>query len=135
MTPLAREQLDKLDRERTPGTWRVLSGRIGNDRIGADVFDIRGDEPTPIVSWQGFDTSDRSKAKHKANARLLAAAPALLAAARRGMELEDVLLGIASKGCRSAAALKIESCRAVSPDDSGAWCASCIAAKAIGYAP
>jgi hypothetical protein len=131
MTPLTREQLDKLaeaESKLTCAPWcrSFMYGAIRHVMRNCDIECDHG-EPCPEGAPDRYDG--------EALADLRNAAPALIAMARRGMELEDVLLGIASKGCRSAAALKIESCRAVSPDDSGAWCASCIAAKAIGYAP
>lgn len=32
----------------------------------------------PVVSWQGFDESNRSKSEHRANVRLIALAPEML---------------------------------------------------------
>lgn len=58
--------------EPTPGPWRAI--------IELHAIEVRNSGPTPVVNWMGFDDSFRERGEHEANARLIAAAPALLAA-------------------------------------------------------
>ena len=64
--------------EHTPGPWLAfIEGRT----IAVHKGSVRKNPNAPaIVHWVGFDSSDVSLAKQKANARLIAAAPDLLAA-------------------------------------------------------
>lgn len=65
----------------TPAPWRVGGNLKG-------FFDVRTDTTAPpIVNWMGFDDSWRLREEHLANARLIAAAPELLAACRRAEQL------------------------------------------------
>ena len=62
----------------TSGPW------VAN--VGAGFIDVRAkNEDPPIVGWQGFDDCFRAKAEHIANARLIAAAPDLLAACKAAL--------------------------------------------------
>jgi len=56
----------------TPGPWKAF--------ISGKVIEVRPVKGKPVVAWPGFDESDIPLATHKANARLIAAAPGLLAA-------------------------------------------------------
>lgn len=61
------------------GPWKVYDDRrYPNPTI--EVQDRRG---KPIVHWMGFDSSDRLVKYKRANARLIAAAPDLLAACQQ----------------------------------------------------
>lgn len=46
----------------TPTPWRLAKSA---------VIEIRGVSQTPVVSWSGFDDSNRTTAEHKANAAFI----------------------------------------------------------------
>ncbi len=63
----------------TPGPWNTIK----RDRL----TEIRpACSPLPVVNWQGFDDSNRPLDEHRANARLIAAAPDLLEVCRKTLE-------------------------------------------------
>ena len=60
----------------TPGPWKVFDQN--------HVIEVqRGDCTEPIIHWTGFDAAPGTLATHRANARLIAAAPDLLVALKR----------------------------------------------------
>lgn len=75
LTPEVLAELRRLDKAATPGPWTVWTG-------AGHPPEVRCDGHTPVVSWPGFDDSDRSTQEHEANAKLMALArnalPALL---------------------------------------------------------
>jgi hypothetical protein len=58
----------------TPGPWRAFVQR--------SVVDVEDASGKVIIHWAGFDSSDTPLKEQRANARLIAAAPVLLAALR-----------------------------------------------------
>jgi hypothetical protein len=70
----------------TPGPWNLF---CKNGVIS--VFAKDGD----VVSWLGFDDSNRSKEEHEANARLVTASPDMVAA------LKKALPSVCSLTCKS----------------------------------
>jgi hypothetical protein len=65
----------------TPGPW--IASEAGPDSLA----EIRSaSSTTPVVNWQGFDDCFREDDEHNANARLIAAAPDLLAACKVALE-------------------------------------------------
>jgi hypothetical protein len=72
--PETKEQVVKP----TPGPWAV--------KFNGPAPEVRGDSKTAIVNWRGFDDSFRPIAEHRANARLIAAAPDLLRACKLVLE-------------------------------------------------
>ena len=63
----------------TPGPWGVYDA---HSTIQIDPPGKSGERPA-IVLWSGFDGNDMSVEQNRRNARLIAAAPALLAECRR----------------------------------------------------
>lgn len=63
----------------TPGPWRYYTGKL-RPQFSTVVHEIQDSDGTAIVSWSGFDGVDFSQGQIAANARLIAAAPALYAA-------------------------------------------------------
>lgn len=63
----------------TPGPWKKC--------IAGGVTEVRCDAPVPVVSWAGFDDANRSLDEHRANARLIAAAPDLLEACKACLDM------------------------------------------------
>ena len=67
----------------TPGAWHASELQIGSYESLADGCDIFSTDGTNVAL--AFHKSDQSQAETLANARLMAAAPALLAAAKRAL--------------------------------------------------
>lgn len=53
----------------TPGPWQLYSE--------GDINEITDAKGVPVVQWKGFDDSRRKPSEHRANARLITAAPEL----------------------------------------------------------
>lgn len=68
----------------TPGPW---SAYIGGGVISVCIGAIPNGKRPCIVEWPGFDSCDLPLAQQKANARLIAAAPDLLAGCIKAVEL------------------------------------------------
>lgn len=83
----------------TPGPWKLWVARSSNPTI-----EIQCGERTPVVAWPGFDDSNRAKEIHIANARLIAAAPEMLEAAK--LILQSTLAGKVSNQTRFEAAIQ-----------------------------
>jgi len=62
----------------TSGPWKVYHALLRPQFSGHKIIEIQSDHGEPIVTWAGFDNSDRLKKTHLANARLMAAAPTML---------------------------------------------------------
>ena len=67
----------------TPGPWELFHRAHGGDKWTIAVF--KSGTKHEVVSWTGFDSSHFQK-QALANARLIAAAPELLAALKRARE-------------------------------------------------
>lgn len=63
----------------TPGPWKAV---IWKHPGHSDTVCVKDSDGREIIAWTGFDGVDCTKAEIRANARLAAAAPDLLAAAR-----------------------------------------------------
>ena len=70
----------------TPGPWRIEQ----NSQIWADSPDPEITDPVYVAQGQ----CDTTRAQQKANARLIAAAPDLLASAEEDAELCNLILGL-----------------------------------------
>jgi hypothetical protein len=68
----------------TPGPWFHYTGKL-RPQYATIIHEIQSDDGTSIVKWGGFDGVDGSQRKIVANARLMAAAPEMLAALRKAM--------------------------------------------------
>jgi hypothetical protein len=66
MTKNETDAIWKRFRATTEGEWTLYSEGL--------VVEVTCQDPTPIVSWPGFDDSNRSPKKHKANAAFIAKA-------------------------------------------------------------
>lgn len=66
----------------TSGPWKVYHALLRPQFPGSKIIEIQDDHGDAIVTWSGFDNSDRLKKTHLANARMMASAPDLLAALR-----------------------------------------------------
>ncbi len=64
----------------TSGPWKVYHQELRKQFPGHKIIEVQDDHGNAVVQWSGFDNSDRLKKVHLANARLIAAAPKLLAA-------------------------------------------------------
>ena len=64
----------------TSGPWKVYHQELRKQFPGHKIIEVQDDHGYAVVQWSGFDNSDRLKNVHLANARLIAAAPDLLAA-------------------------------------------------------
>ncbi|MGB7022333.1 MAG: hypothetical protein WBD73_00910 [Candidatus Acidiferrales bacterium] len=73
----------------TSGPWKVYHQELRKQFPGHKIIEVQDDHGNAVVQWSGFDNSDRLKKVHLANARLIAAAPDLLAAAQKLEEAED----------------------------------------------
>lgn len=83
-------RLEALRAAATPGEWRHIGYELGSMTGYVDsVSDVL---TSVVIDHAGFSNALRTKANHRANARLIAAAvtamPALLAAAKRVAEVE-----------------------------------------------
>jgi hypothetical protein len=68
----------------TPGPW--AANEYGSHiEVATTAANVPLISP-PIVSWLGFDDAFRKKAEHRANAKLIAAAPSLLAVGAEALE-------------------------------------------------
>lgn len=78
-----------MSAQHTPGPWRVYEGplRRGFPTPIIEIKAARSDRP--VVNWQGFDDGNVPAEIHRANARLIAAAPDLLAALKLAKSLFD----------------------------------------------
>lgn len=65
------DRLEPLAKEATPGPWDAFHYARGS---GTYDVHVRGDLKNTVVAWPGFDSSDKSKAKKRANSRYIAAA-------------------------------------------------------------
>lgn len=76
--------------EHTKGPWYVFDGR---ERINPTI-EVRGKNDEVVVFWAGFDRSEMSPRKRRANAKLIASAPALAAEVERLREaLQEIIDG------------------------------------------
>ena len=60
----------------TPTPWKVYSAPLRRE-YPTPIIEILDANDEPVVKWTGFDGVDYPKRKRLANARLMAAAPAL----------------------------------------------------------
>ena len=65
--------------QHTPGPWHVYTGRL-RKQFPTPIIEVQDAKGRSIVPWPGFDSCDLPKKERFANARLIAAAPVLLAA-------------------------------------------------------
>jgi hypothetical protein len=70
----------------TPGPWKVYHALLRPQFPGSKIIEVQDYRGEAVVTWSGFDNSDRLKKTHLANAHLIAAAPELRAA------LQELLL-------------------------------------------
>lgn len=63
----------------TPGPWRHYSGPL-RPQYPTVIHEIQTRSGRAVVKWAGFDGLELTKKETKANARLIAAAPDMLAA-------------------------------------------------------
>lgn len=66
----------------TLGPWFHYTGKL-RPQFPTAIHEIQSDDGTSIVRWSGFDGVEGSQRKIVANARLMAAAPEMLAALRK----------------------------------------------------
>lgn len=66
-------EVEKASVGPTPGPWR-------HRLLGPRFVEVLAESGPPVVKWSGFDDIGRTLMEHEANARLIAAAPDLLAA-------------------------------------------------------
>ena len=62
----------------TPGPWKVYHALLRPQFPGNRIIEIQDLDSNAIVTWPGFDNSDRLKKTHLANARVMAASPTML---------------------------------------------------------
>lgn len=60
------EKLKELCEKATPGPWKLF--------CASSVTAVECNEKVPVVSWGGFDNSDRKIGYHRANAAFISAA-------------------------------------------------------------
>lgn len=68
----------------TPGPWFVF--------VGGRVVEVQDVSGKPVAHWAGFDSCNRPLSEQKANARLMASAPVLLALLDRAVSMMTVVL-------------------------------------------
>lgn len=66
----------------TPGPWALFEGDPHSRTLEIGLPGKLGQRPC-VVGWPGFDSNDLPLALNRKNARLIAAAPALLAECKR----------------------------------------------------
>lgn len=64
-----------MKNQHTPGPWKTYTS--------GKVVEVQASDGKPVISRSGFDESNTPLKVHEANARLIAAAPELLAMCRR----------------------------------------------------
>lgn len=70
----------------TPGPWQVRDEKL-RPQFSATILQVDGVDGLPVVAWPGFDGVNRPKREKKANACLIAAAPAMYESLRRYVEV------------------------------------------------
>lgn len=69
----------------TPGPWQLYSGKLRKE-YPTQLLEVQDATGRVIVQWGAFDSADQPRTEKQANARLIAAAPDLLAACRAAYE-------------------------------------------------
>lgn len=112
----------------TPGPWQYYTGKL-RPQFATVIHEIQDTDGTAIISWGGFDGVDFSQEEIAANAKLIAAAPALyeaLIALLPYLSTEAQLLDYASLNEGRASGFDVASVKAraalalVSPPDTSA---------------
>lgn len=73
----------------SPGPWKVYAN-ILRPEFPRKIIEVQDANDNAVVPWTGFDGAPQTKKMKRANARLIAAAPDLLAV---GMELDRAIGG------------------------------------------
>jgi hypothetical protein len=63
----------------TPGPWKLYGPKKLRPQFSKIILEVQDANGLPVIPWTGFE-NDRTKSENRANARLIAAAPALLEA-------------------------------------------------------
>lgn len=76
---------EKLEAAGSPGPWHVVSGKL-RPQFAARITAIHDAEDRPVVSWGGFDDSNRPRAEHDANAQAIVIARKMFGEAIAALE-------------------------------------------------
>lgn len=93
---LPRTKTPCKETKHTPGPWTVFA------RPGTETLEVQA-AGKPVAHWMGFDGADQPWDEKAANARLMAAAPDLLAAAAKVLLDNSGIAGVSSAEYRAIA--------------------------------